>query len=650
MLTVKVSDKPAWMDDFMWGKLIESGGCVANIDDFETRCLARNIDIVPSDWAAKYRKLQTGPLAGSFWSKELTPYLPDIMDATFLKCVRRINICKSPQVGGSVLIETMLGYVADKIPGPCLLVFPDEATAKKNCRERLRPMFMDSPRLSRMFTHSDYRVTDKAIRLPHMNITLGWAGSPISVGNISVRFLFLDELDKYVCRNKNETSPDLNAEKRITAYPYDHKIIKNSTPTIEDGVTWRSFINSCILVYRAVCPKCRKAQVMNFDQIKWDGDDPEKIIENKSAWYECVKCGKKWDDGMRDLAVMDGYWTPGGYDFEAERWIDKKLRKRNILKYISDNEIENIGFHIPAWISPFVFLSTIVASHLKSEGDENARKDFCNNFKGEPWRPKTKKKVTSKLEKLKDERPRGQLPSIHRNKIICLTAAIDTQDNGFFYEVRAWRERGRGSWGIKEGFLPPEKDILMNTIFADYVDPDGVVMNVRAACIDSGGHKTAEVYDLCRGEYRNILIPIKGVQKATNPFRVSNIDYYPGTQKKIKGGLGLWIIDTTYYKNLLSNRLDINPNDLGAWWFHSELSDEWLRMLTSEEQDENGFWITKRKANHYWDLCVYHLFMCDRLGIKFFRYQDINNEESKKRRRDKKAREAKEKHSFNSLW
>ena len=57
-----------------------------------------------------------------------------------------IALCKAPQTAGSEAGFNLLGHAADHAPGPALVVFPDKDTAKDNSRDRILPMFEDSPR------------------------------------------------------------------------------------------------------------------------------------------------------------------------------------------------------------------------------------------------------------------------------------------------------------------------------------------------------------------------------------------------------------------------------------------------------------------------------------------------------------------------
>ncbi|MGM0642029.1 MAG: terminase gpA endonuclease subunit [Thermotogota bacterium] len=53
---------------------------------------------------------------------------------------------------------------------------------------------------------------------------------------------------------------------------------------------------------------------------------------------------------------------------------------------------------------------------------------------------------------------------------------------------------------------------------------------------------------------------------------------------------------------MLVRHMNILPEDPGEFRFHMETTEEWLKMLTAQYQDEHGLWqCPSGKANHGWD-------------------------------------------------
>ena len=297
-------------------------------------------------------------------------------------------------------------------------------------------------------------------------------------------------------------------------------------------------------------------------------------------------------------------------------WRDKKTGIA-LITYLKAHKPRSIGFHLRSWISPFVSMSETAAAFLWGQKDKIKLKDFQNGHAAEPWKVYTKDREEDRILALKDDRPRGVVPG--GGIVAALTAGVDTQDNGFYYEIRAWGfGMEKESWCIREGFCMTW-DALKQILWADeYLDANGNKYFVRIVFQDALGHRTAEVYDFCR-QHRGKIVPTFGKKTMAQPHVWSNIEYYPGTKKPIPGGLKALNINTLYYKNELSRLLEINPADPGAFHYHSELTYDWAAMMTVEYLDENGFWACPEgEANHGWDCSVLALAAHEVLGVKFW--------------------------------
>jgi phage terminase large subunit GpA-like protein len=368
-----------------------------------------------------------------------------------------------------------------------LYVYPDEDTATENAKDRIIPMITKSSSLKSYLTGSGDDEGAKRIGLQHMQIYMAWARSAIKLGNKSIKYVVFDETDKYPdTANKREADPISLGEARVTTYRWGYKIWKISTPTIENGPIWKALTTEAQVVfdYWARCPKCKTFQVMEFKQIKWptlrqaQGDrktgphddwDYERIEAENLAHYECVECKAEWNDHMRDRAVRLGQWRSRenhGTQINTDEHRSKErvfvvknnpenpenLCPKKLAAYLKQYRPHKIGFHIPSWLSRFIPLSRVAAAFLAGLGDKNKLKDFNNKHCALPWLEYKVERKEDRVLMLRDERPMGLVPG--DNTVSCLTAGVDTQDNGYWYEVRAW---GWGmtleSWQVRAGFV-----------------------------------------------------------------------------------------------------------------------------------------------------------------------------------------------------
>ena len=575
----------------------------------EKRVLKKKKKIRPSIWAERHRHLPKDAAVPGRWKNSTVPYAAGILDASFFPFVQEIVVCAAPQTGKTDINYTCLGYAVDRKPGNALIVMPDENTARENSADRIRPMFEDSPRLRSYLTGYADDMASHKIRLQNAIVYMAWANSAARLANKPLPYVVLDEEDKYPeTATKKEASPTDLAKKRTRTFAHMHKIWRTSAPSIESGPIWKALTEECQLVFDfwVRCPKCDGLQKMVFEQIKWPEDlrDPIRMKNEQSAWYECRHCEEAWDDADRDTAVRAGEW----------RDRDKGL---SLTASLNSMQPITIGFHIPSWLSPFVKLWEVAHAFLEGLQNKNKMKDFRNGHAAEPWYAVSVERSEDRILALADDRPRGVVPS--GGIVACLLAGVDTQDDGFYYEIRAFGYGlERASWCIREGKVPTFQ-ALAQVLWADrYMDNDENAYPVRLTLQDAMGHRTSEVYDFCR-MHRGAILPTMGKQTMASPFAYSNIQYYPGTKKPIPGGLQLVRFDTNYFKNQLAGILEIAPGDPGCWHYHSEVTPDWARQMTVEGLNEKGVWENpQEKPNHAWDCSALLLLAHEVLGVAFW--------------------------------
>ncbi|MDR2075550.1 MAG: phage terminase large subunit family protein, partial [Desulfovibrio sp.] len=580
------------------------------------RAVFRHRSPVPvSRWAEKHRVVHLSSRPGP-WRNAVTPYNAGIMDASYFSSVQVISLMKCPQSGGTEGVHNCIAYAIDRAPGPVLYVYPDEPTARENARDRIIPMLHASPRLAEYLTGLSDDLASLRLNLAHVTIYMAWSGSPARLGNKPIRYLVLDELDKFQNTRREARSENL-AEKRVITWGRRARIWKISTPTMVDGPIHAAFKKSEIRFrYYVICPECGCEQLMDFERIMRDPEagDPETVRSRRLAWYECAHCQARWTDVDRDMAVRAGLWRDEASGLALE---DALERFRPI----------SIGFHLPAWISPFVPLADIAAKALEYEltQDMAVYKDLQNNYKAEPWEERFEVRSENAILALCDDRPRGRVPGPlppaapgepPRERVACLLAGVDTQLRYFRYVIRAF---GFGeeaeSWLIQEGTAPSLKALDDLFWHSSYPDADGRPHLVRAAIIDAMGEptRTAQVYAWA-AHNRGRVFPSQGVHAPSTPVGYAPQEYFPGPKGeriKIPGGILLHRVDTTLFKGVLANRLAIRPQDPGAFHLHAD-ADKMLELYAKEMvaevwDPEKALWDNpKRKPNHAWD-CEYLL-------------------------------------------
>ena len=581
----------------------------------------------PSVWAERYRVMGDNDPRPGAWNNNTARYLCGPMDVFALPFIRKIVIVAPPQTGKTEILLNILGAAIDQMPGPALLVYEQQDVAKRMCTTRVKNMVRLSPRLRQYITGKADDFANFLINLRHMTIPFAWATSVSQLSNQPIQLLLLDEVDKYESTNKWEAGPVALAEKRIRAYKHTSKEVLASSPTVDDGeITVAMERVQARFEYAVKCPEpmCNHAHVMMFtgkngSGVTWppDARDPESILANKLAEYVCPQCGQPWDDYKRDLAVRAGHWR------ERETHLE-------LMTYCNRYRPRSVGFQYSTLISPLVSLSEtaakfVLASQELKVGKIDAHKDWLNGYMAETWKEDFSPRKEDAVLGLRDGRAAGLLPN--GGQVAALLAAVDTQDDGFWYEIRAW---GYGqeaeSWQVRTGFVETF-DALDAVLWLPYHDVNKREFYVFLAGIDSQGHRTREVYDWCI-QNRGRALPLAGERTMKQPFALSKLEVWPGTDKKMPGGLNLLRVNTKHYKDSLHRKLAISPADPGAWHMNSECTLDWAQQMCAEYVDENQNWVCpKGKANHAWDVSVYSFCLADYLGLRYQQPEEESEEE-----------------------
>lgn len=573
----------------------------------ELKAFRRRKRLPGPQWAERNIYVPVGSRQGLYRNHN-NPPLYGILEIAGRPHVRTVVLGKGIQTGGTLGFYILLLREADYSKGGdnALIVMADERSVKKLSKKRLQRMIDKSPTLAAIKSSNPDDTTIYSITLADgFTIDIGWASSEMSVSSESYRVVILDEISKYKVRGNIE-----DAKGRTTVYPDTKKVFIFSSPALDsDDPDKRDPLmeeaESCdvMMDYHVKCPDCGHEQVMIFDNIKWprqesllpggEASDPKAIRRNKSAWYECPHCKSRWNDYKRDkavLAAMRTGWKPSEEGVEF---------------------FQSVYFHYPAWLSPFMSISEVAARWLEAQGDEEKLQKWHNLVAGVSYKKQiAAERAEDHVLKYKSGLPRNAVP-LHTAR---LALTVDTQHNSFYYTLWAYGfAPSLAMRMIRHGNVESFGD-LEHILTEDYLDADGNVYRVGLGMIDSGGTKkkweghsrTIQVYDWCRKN--RVMKPIKGVSSERgNLLTYRPVETYPGTNKRMVGGLVRTDIRVDYFKDELARRLEINPGDPGALLFHDEIDEVFAKHFHSEGRDELGRWVHDRKRgrNDYWDCSVY---------------------------------------------
>lgn len=553
-----------------------------------------------SEWAQRYRMLDSRSSARpGKWSNATTPYLKGIMDAMCDYYIEEIIFVKPTQVGGTESLQNMLGYTLMQDPGPAMLVYPTDTLAESISENRLIPMIESSPELSRRY--SPRRSSRLDLQFEGSYVTLTGANSPSALASKPIRYLFLDEVDKFPPASKKEADPISLARERTKTF-HNRKIYMCSTPTLRSGQIWRAAEGAeAMMHYFVPCPHCQKKIELLFKQLKIPPADGRSNAERADgAVYVCQACGAMITDGEKHRMLQSGEWR-----------CVRGSRER----------ASSVAFWLNTLYSPFVRFSQIAKQWLDAQGDTERLQNFINSWLAEPWEDTRIRTSSDMVMQRQAQTPEFVVPAWAK----LLTAGVDVQKDCRYWVVRAWGDH-MTSQNIAHGQAMDFAEIerVMNL---EYPREDGGKSVVELALIDSG-NDTDTVYAFCAAN-QEWALPCKG---ASHPmishYRISSIN----KGGSIANGLRLVIVDPGRYKDMIADRM-ARENGTGSWMVYQGCDLEYAEQVTAEQKvADRGRerWVPKHSGadNHYLDCEVYAAAAADLMGVRTMFLEEQEKPES----------------------
>lgn len=567
-------------------------------------------NLTVSQWAEKFRMLdsKTSAIPGP-WRNRKTPYLVEIMDALIDPEVEEIIFCKPTQVGGTEAILNMLGYVVQQDPAPAMIVYPTEDMAGSISTNRIVPMVKASPALNGLY--KEFQSQKLELQFEGMYVSLVGSNSPSSLASKPIKYLMLDEVDKYPANSRKEADPISLARERTKTFA-NRKIYITSTPTVRENHIWKALEEADVVKHYFVpCPHCGEMIEFKFNQVRWpDGKDGMTISERAElATYICQECGGTISDWDKDAILREGKWLP--------------VREGSTHK--------KTAFWMNTLYSPFVRFSEVALEFMKSKDDPVELQNFKNSWLAEPWEDTATHMDEDLVLARQSDVPEFTVPDWAH----FVTGGVDVQQNCYYFEIRAWGAY-LTSQSIYHGQVGSFADIerVMNLVFRNEAGDNFPVM----LCLVDSGYNTDESYEFCitNAEW---AMPVKGSNAPmTSHYRINSVNR-PG---KAYDGIQLIMVDGDKYKDMISSRLH-KPNGVGSWMVHADCDLEYCKQVTAEHKINvrtNGRvvqkWVPKAQHidNHYLDCCVYALAAADILGVRTLHLQDQDGAQLPKREED----------------
>ncbi|MBD8791195.1 phage terminase large subunit family protein [Pseudomonas syringae] len=583
------------------------------------RGLKPDPDLWVDEWADKYMRIprDTGAAEPGEYRTARTPYAREPM-----RCLSPAHPCKrvvtmvASQLMKTQIALNWIGGLIHMMPSNILTLLPSLGLAKR-VSSRISKTIVATPELRERVAGSrsrDNRNTLDTKEFEGGALYITTAGSAANLSELTARYVYGDEVDRWDVDVGEEGDPIELAEARGSTFGRRAKFYFSSSPTIKGASRISDlFDTSDQRHYYVPCPTCGHMQTLEWERLIYSPG-------SKLVHYQCASasCDVLIEEHHKNEMLSHGEWRSH-----------------------ADGDGETVGFTLNALYAPLGWQDWPSltkqyerAKKALAKGDQEPMQVFYNTRLAKVWDSaieQTKADVL-KLRARLESYCLGSMPVM----VLMLTAAVDVQANRLELMIMGYgvgMERWVVDYQVIAGDPADERTwaALDEMLKAKYLHPCGASLGILATAVDSGGHHTDEVYHFCRvRRWRNVFA-IKGANKPGRPViaqRPSMVDVTWKGQTE-RGGAELWFVGTDTAKDWIYNRYPFEQGP-GALHFANDLPDDFFDQCVAERKvaryvrgHKRIEWVKgKSERNEALDLMVYNLAMAHYLGINRYNEGD----------------------------
>lgn len=546
-------------------------------------------ELTVHEWADANRVLSSVASAEpGRWRTSRTPYLREPMDCLSpMHPCRRVVMQFGAQQGKTEAGNCWIGAIIHRWPAPILMVLPTVDIAKKVSKQRIAPMILASDALRARVRDARSRDSGNTVQVkefPGGVLMLTGANSGAGLRSMPIKYLFLDEIDKFPGDVDGEGDPVALAEKRTATFTR-RKILLTSTPTIKGfSRIERELLKTDFRRYFVPCAECG-----HMDYLTWREIGHHRI---------------EWDEG----APVTAHMVCGACGACVEEWHKTAMLDRGEWRATRETDGASIGFHLPALYSPLGWKSwrECVEEFLDAKDDPLKLRVWVNTVLAETWEERGTSIESSAL-RTRCNPYAAEVP----NGVGVLVAAIDTQVDRLECMVYGFG-RGEEAWLIAftQLFGDPSREAvwydLDRFLEREFVHESGRRFKVETVVVDSGGAHTEEVYRYAAARQRRHVYAIKGGSHSGRPLVER-----PSTNNRYRIPLFVLCVDTG--KEIVISRFQISAPGPGYIHLPEWVDEEVLAQLASERavrkyvrgRGSVRVWLKQRERNEGLDMTVY---------------------------------------------
>ena len=571
------------------------------------------------EWADRFRRLakEAGSRSGK-WRTSTVEASRGPMLAVTEPGVHIVTLMVCTQLMKTAFIENITGFHAHLDPCPMLLVQPKDEAVEAFSKERIGPLIKSTPVLRALIGSKKTRSAEETLTykaFPGGFLAMVGAGSPDNLARRPVRITMYDETDKYVVTREGDPI-GLGDERQATFANY--LSVRACSPTIEgESRIETSYLDGDQRQASVECPHCGHRNFLEFFRhVEWDKDADSGIHFPKTARIFCEGCGTGWSEGERLKALATTRWhqtrpflccgkhqDPMAAYEEAWRapeesrpadpigtvwdwWTGPRhavyrARCCDCGGWAVDNE--HASFTAGKLFSPWPKDAPPkqAAKWLAAKDDPDLRVVFDNTQRGRPHRRASGKDLKADQLAARAEHWPGEVP----DGVGIITVGGDTQDDRVELEFVGWGTNEE-SWALAYAVIEGDTstDELWHRVdeqlLRTFKRADGREFTVEAGCIDSGGHRTQEVYNFSRARLGRKIWAIKGAKEQGGQRAPVWPTVKPTSRKRAQ--YRPVMIGTNAAKDTIRSRLGLMEPGPGFCHFHARRELGWYEQLLSE--------------------------------------------------------------------
>jgi phage terminase large subunit GpA-like protein len=566
-----------------------------------------------SQWADRYRELQTGSNLPGRWNTDRTPYLREIMDSLSEHSpVSEVCFLKSVQVGATECLFNWIGYIMHHLRNKdMMVVLPSLELRDRSFNSRLGRMFDETPVLKGLVSDASRNKANRDDLLEYgigARMIKSGANSSKSLRSDPIAYVICDEVDEFPAEIPGSGDPMTLIEGRQTTFSRAKTFLVSTPKVAGESRIEAAYLRSDRRRYLVPCPHCGEYQPLEWANLKYTTSqlhetgikEHERITQVRQVWYECAHCHERIDEQAKTEMLARGYW-------KAQRPGITSRRGYHIN-----------ALYIPAGLGPSWLDLATKWNEIHHDPVSGARRTpepgqlmaFLNEELGEVWQDRSSSIKANELEQRKDDTPAGEIPP----GVLALTLGIDTQDNWLDVSLIGWREwqDGRPAWTTLDwlqihGDTASREpwDQLEAYINREWTNAYGRTLRPRAAAIDNRGHRGEHVKAFIQRP--TLQIPVYRVQGSTrimSEFIASSARDAERTSagKTLRNAYGIWNIGTESVKDMIYSGLHADkelPPEERRFRFNAGLPTEYFNGLLSEVKNPKTHRYEQRRGAEF---------------------------------------------------